>query len=337
MALPTLTKTWEFKVNQAITATGTALATNRTILKAIKDSLISSSDYVNGANVSTTPANMFTVRYSCDGTTAGSAGDGVDRWSDISKLNWANAGSAHSWMVLRQAAIGSNYEILISCEASAGNGQSLLIAVSPSAGFTGGTTLLRPTATDESVIINGTIWGGVVNTDANVKLHVFKSSDGECWRVFVANGGQINTSWIMEKSKSSNTSWANRGIALALGAGAATNTLSNNNLYSLANFYGRGASAMTMYLATMSCGPGLLNVLETNPDDLSSDWDFFGQQLFTITAGNKWCRGELNDVWYGSTTIASGDSFPLSVSPNSQFVQFGSLVFPWCQTSALMS
>ncbi len=191
MTLPSLTKTWQFVPNYAIAATGTALGTNRTILKTIKDFLTTdAAEWVDNANIATTAANLWTVRYSCDSVVAGSAGDGVDRWDAITDLVWANAASAHSWIVLRNTAIGSTAELLISCEGSSGSGHVLTIAISPSAGFTGGTTTARPTATDEAVTLNNAAWGGVGTSDTSVKVHVVKSTDGECWRVFACNGGR---------------------------------------------------------------------------------------------------------------------------------------------------
>lgn len=338
MTLPTLAKDWHFVPNYAVAATGTALGTNRTILKAFKDFITTdAAEWVDETNVATTAMNLWTVRYSCDSVTAGAAGDGVDRWDAITDLVWANAGSAHSWIVLRQTAIGASAELLISCENAQVNGATLTVAISPSAGFTGGTTTARPTATDEIVTINNATWGGVGASDASVKLHAMKSTDGECWRVFVCNGGQANTAWIIEKAMPfSAASWTNRMVMYAQGTSAATSALTNAFLNTNANFGGRGTSTMSMYLAAMYYAAGLANANITTANDLSSAWPFMPQQLVSATASNRGFHGYLSDLWYGSATVAAGSTYP-STGTQHQFVQFGVGIFPWCQVAAQVS
>ena len=113
----------------------------------------------NGTPTGSTP---WTVNYSCDGSTAGSVGDGVDRWTTTfteGKLVVANEGTAHSWMVLKSAnGIGSSnggkgplYLLIVLNNGGNGLGsgaQFVQILISR-AGFTSGSTTARPTATDE--------------------------------------------------------------------------------------------------------------------------------------------------------------------------------------------
>jgi hypothetical protein len=338
MTLPVLGKTWQFVPNYAIAATGTALVTNRTILKAIKDFLTTdAAEWVDNANVATTAANLWTVRYSCDSLVAGAAGDGVDRWDAITDLVWANAGVAHSWIVLRQATIGATAEILISCEGTSANGNIITLVTSASAGFTGGTTTVRPTATDEDVRLNNAAWGGVGSADTNVKLHVMKSTDGECWRVFCCNAGQANTSWILEKAVAfASATWTNRLVTYVQGAAAATSTLTNILLNTSASFGGRGVSNMTLTMAGMAFAGAQANVSITTANDLSSAWPFMPHQLVSATASNRGFHGYLNDVWFGSTTVATGSTYPTTGTQH-QFAQLGSLILPWCQVAIQVS
>lgn len=332
MSLPSLSKTWQFVPNYAVSATGTALGTNRTILLAFKNFLTTTANWVDNNNASTTPSNMWAVRYSCDSVTAGTAGDAVDRWSAIANLVWANAGSAHSWIVLRQTAIDTNCELLISCENAQVNGANITVVMSPSAGFTGGTTTARPTATDEIVVMSNATWGGVAAADTNVKLHAMKSTDGECWRLFCCNTGQPNTSIIIGKAAVLHSSWPHPAVCYAQGASAGTSTLTNTLLNSNANFQGRGASNMTMFLAGMCAAGAQINATITSANDLSSEWPLMPQQLFSNTVSNKGVHGYLCDVWYSSATIASGSTAPTTGTQH-QFAQLGVLVFPWCKTA----
>jgi len=336
MSLPTLSKTWEFIPNYSVAASGTALTTNRTILKWLVDNMTTNTAglWVNASNSPVTPSGLATVRYSCNSVTAGTAGDGVNRWSALTDLVWNNAGSAHSWIVLRMYGTA---ELLISCESSAINGQNLLVATSPSVGFSGGSTTARPTAADERVVVSSTTWGGVVNTDQSVKMHLLKSTDGQSWRWLIGNTGQIGTAWIFGKAVQFNpTAWPASFSMFAIGGSPNTNVLTQTNLNANANFFGYGASAMTMYLGGMYYASGLANANITSANDLSGNWPFLPQELFSATTSNRGAHGYLCDLWYGSTTTATGASFPLTGTQH-QFVQFGSLILPWCQTAPIVT
>jgi hypothetical protein len=335
MTLPTVVNSHQFIPNHAITATGTTLGTNRRILRTFKNFLTDSSlAWVDNTNTPTTPANMWTVRYSCDSVTAGVADDGVDRWDSDTDLVWANAGVAHSWIVLVNAAMGS--QLLISCEGAASQGQFLTLAFSANAGFSGGTTTARPTAADERIPWAGATWGGITTVDASVKLHAIKSTDGECWRLLCSNGGADNTVIIIEKAAALTSAWTYRTVCYAQGAGAATNVATNALLNTNANFYGWGTAAMALFLAGMSSGSTQTNVSQTTANSLSSEWQAYPQMLESRTLGQVGVHGHLNDIWYSSTTVATGSTAPTTGTQH-QFTTAGSLVLPWCRVARSMS
>ncbi len=90
---------------------------------------------------------------------------------------------------------------------------------------------------------------------------------------------------------------------------------------------------MTMYLAGMAYAGAQANVSITTANDLSSAWPFMPQQLVSATASNRGFHGYISDVWYGSTTVTTGSTYPATGTQH-QFVQFGSLILPWCQVAA---
>ncbi len=334
MSLPTLAQSWYFRGNFAIAATGTAINTNRTILKWIVDTLTSTSNWVDGNGASATPANPMTVRYSCDSVTAGTVGDGVNRWAAISNLVWNTEGSAHSWIVLRFA---DGSQLLLACQAAAVTGINLAIYLSPSAGFTGGTTTARPTATDQIAVLPSTTWT-FLTTDASVKVHMLLSVDGNNIRFVLASGGQASIAWIIGKSTVFDLSWTTPHVGVALSASLGSNAITTSTINNAAAFKGRAASAADFYLATMSFGGGLACSLLTSADDQSGAWPFLGQQLISTTAANRGAKGYLVDVWYGSTTVASGSSYPNSPPADQhQFAQFGVLILPWFKSAVQLS
>jgi len=88
-----------------------------------------------------------------------------------------------------------------------------------------------------------------------------------------------------------------------------------------------------MYLAAMYYASTLANVGVTTANDLSSAWPFMPQQLISATASNRGFHGYINDFWYGSTTVATGSTYPTTGTQH-QFVQLGVGIFPWCQVAA---
>lgn len=320
MPVPSLAKTWQFNVNQAFVALGSALADNRRILRLhIKDALV---------GMALLP---WTVRYSCDSVTAGTAGDAVDRWDSDADLVWANAGSAHSWIVLRQTGVGATFELLISLENSSASGNTLTLVVSPSAAFTGGTTTARPTATDEDVRLSSATWGGVASSDQNAKVHVMVSTDGQCSRVIVCTAGFAQTFWLFDKAQNPVTGWTAPSVAIALGASGST-VLTYANLNTTASAGGRGVSNMTMFLSGEAANSSLIGVLQAFVNDLDSGHNMGPIGLLSATTSNRGRHGSLFDLWWGPQVVADGDTYGTKT-----FVQFGDVIFPWDGSTPLLA
>lgn len=321
MSLPSKAKTWQYNVNQAFNTSATPLTDNRALLRGIKNTLIGFA------------SNPWQVRGSSNAVSAallavGAAGPGTDYWAANGDLVWANAGVAHSWIVLRQTQIASNFEILISCEGASGAGLIITVYVSYSAGFTGGSTTARPTATDEAAVISGTDFGGI-NAALNVKLHVMMSSDGQCTRMFIyASGVPIGIAFF-EKPQNPVTGWSNPSFAAWKGSN--TTSLASQatvtNFYAAASFNGRGASNMTMF-GTMESYNSLnlaANIDQTN--DLSSTYQMYPVGLASTTAANKGRHGNAFDLWWANTALGEGDAAPNDGTR--QFIVVGQFWMPW--------
>ena len=70
MTLPTVTKTWDYTKAQLLTSAQAAYANS------FSQMLVDMVSALIGL-----PNVPCTVRYSCNGTTAGTVGDGVNRWT----------------------------------------------------------------------------------------------------------------------------------------------------------------------------------------------------------------------------------------------------------------
>jgi len=317
MALPVLSKTWQYNVNQAITAAGSVTATGQAIFLAIKNTL---------KGFGTLP---WTVRGSSDSVAAGM--DAVDRWVAAGNLVGGNPAVAHSWIVLRQTGIATNYELCIDLTDVGFSSQTIVI--SPSAAFTGGSTTDRPTATDEIVLINGgACWS---NLDANHVIHGWQSTDGQCTRLVVWRASTNLCTFLMfDKPATSVTGWTNPSLGAWQAAGAGVPNLYSTLGHATASpFKGRGSTTMTLAFTgegAYSSGTYMSQTTDigTNPNDFDSNWPLFPIGLFSTTAAHRGRHGTVSDLWWKPQSVGNaGDTFPNDATR--LFVAFGDLIFPW--------
>jgi hypothetical protein len=293
-------------------------------MRAIKDCFIAGTNSVTGSSYNVTPASLWTVRYSCDSVTAGSAGDGVDRWSSDGALVWNNAGSAHSWIVLRQTGIATNFELCISLEPASGPGSGYTIAVSPSAGFTGGSTTARPTATDEHVTARTSTLQTA--TDSTYRLHSLMSADGKSIYIFVYTGTVLQHVIMLGAPKQSVTGWTNPSWFYF---NSGSTALDFNPLAVTASSLQRGRAAgvtMSMYFTGEGVSNGMLMAGFTGQNDLSLESPLFPIGLASNTATASGRHGVVYDLWWGLSNYAQGDTYPGDASR--QFMQVGDVVVP---------
>jgi|SRR5579885_604125 len=204
MTLPTLSKTWQFNVNNAQGALSSITLSNKQMVFLIKQALIGAfGSWTNaaGGSIATPTSSLWTVAYSCDSNTAGTVGDGVDHWTSASSILVANS-TAFSWIVLKNTHIdpGGNFQICIACPNSDGVPALSLVGIilSRNAGFTGGSTTSRPTATDEVVLnpksgVNSVSMVPAGQFDSGgasygFTLHYLMSTDALIHRIFITNG-----------------------------------------------------------------------------------------------------------------------------------------------------
>lgn len=309
MALPVLSKTWLFSVNQSIAAQGSVLATSRRILRTIVDSLVGFA------------TNPWTVSGSSDSTTAGM--DNTNRWDADSKLVWA--GGTRSWIVLRQTGVGATFEVCIDLSSSS---SSQLTFVFSHVGFTGGSTSARPTAADEAVVLNNGTW--CHGADVASVIHAMQSNDGQLTRVHVVSvSTQQNTFWLIDLPADSSSGWTTPAVVTARGANSGViGTLSTYN--AAAASVGRHTASMNLHWTAEFAGSFVLpssSNIGNVANELSSSWEVYPIGLACLSSPRRGRHGRMVDIWWAPEGVAHGDTYPGDSSR--QFVSFGNMVFPW--------
>lgn len=318
MALPTKAKTWQYNVNQAVALQGSIIATSQRLWRTIKNSLV---------GFATLP---WTVRGSSDSVAAGM--DAVDRWAADANLVNDTAGNVHSWIVLRQTGIATNFEICLDLNSNGGSGNFDFI-VSPGAGFTGGSTTARPTATDEVVTQANSAYAWS-NVDANHVVHVLQSTDGQCTRVAVWRAStNLCTFWILDKPANPVTGWTKPSLFGTVGVSSGvvnTAGLFGNFANTTLKGYGSAAMVLAMTGEGSQATSGLLSNLTgigTTANSFDGTWPLFPIGIGSITVAMQGRHGTVFDLWWRPTSLGQIDTFPNDTSR--QFVVMGDFVLPW--------
>lgn len=321
MALPALAKTWQYSVNIDLNTTGTLLGDNRQFLRRMKNELKA----------------FGTLPWTCSGSSNSVAAglDGNDRWAADTDLVWANPGTVHSWIVLRQTGIATNYEICIDLSVT-GSATQITFVVSPSAAFTGGTTSARPTATDEIVVLSNAAYHGV-STTFDCALHLMQSTDGQCTRIMMLiGGGRCDMFIMLDKPKNPTTGWTNPSIAAWHNAGAAAQTLAFTVFTNTARLNSRfSGTNFTNFITTEGYNANALVNKQVAPNDISGEYPMCPIAIASETATRRGRHGEIFDLYYGLEAVADGDTYPNDVTR--QFLQIGEFIFPWNGTVPLLT
>lgn len=305
MSLPTLEKTWQFNVNQAVTSVGVLNTDCQNTVFRIKQSLIGFG------------SSPWTVVKSSNSSTTGAS----DLWVTAANLISVN-GSPHSWIVLQQAGTtGGPTQICIDLNSNQYYNFSLIL--SPAAGFTltAGTTSARPTASDESVVFNSGQFTS--SSPISTVVHAMMSTTGENTRVFIFNAGALGGSFMIENLVDSTI--ANRAVATAKSGPMAVATYFNAAAWS-----GRfGSLVCTMFTGTEAYNAA--TVAAANAGAISNITNAYPITPLSAHSETVLCKGRLgrfSDLWFGSTGVATGSTYP--TSPNDkEFIHINPFVLPW--------
>ena len=325
MSAPTKTKTWQHVVNQNIAASGTLLNTRKDILLKIVNTLIG---FAN---------NPWNVMASCDAASVSSI---TNLWLGRASLVWAQPPTAHSWIILQQAAMGANFQMAICLSANASTGHLIRISTC-AAGFTAGTTTANPTANGTELILtansgavdNTSGWwalGSNTATDTASDLHFGMSTDGECTWWAHLDGGNCTGGFLFHKLANSQISggviqsWQSDATAAQF---PFRYTRKND---AAKTFLQDGATLYSGYLAApmISSGGTTQSIGEavTAAGGISSRWPILDMSFIDGLTAQQGSAplGTVPDLYWGSTGAGEGDTYD-----SKAWAQFGNMIFPW--------
>jgi hypothetical protein len=320
MAYPVFSKTWQYNANNSIAAQGSTSADNAQMTYAIFHALIS---------FGSTP---MTVDYSCDGTTAGTKGDAVFRWTSGASIVCASAGSAHSWIVLKAPGIVSGGEFLFTWNTFVATRSQWQVSYSPSVGFTGGSTTADPTASDAQVFqVSGSYYSSLIS-DLTTRWSVEMSSDGQCINAFAFAGGNLIFGMLIHL-------WANptTGLTNPIYFFCPSNTVNNAQLAAanlgvsalgLANLNGTKSAISMTVAGILGTNTNCLPAQQTVVNGVSGNWPAFPLGAYSTTVGKVGEMGTFQDLWANSSSIATGDT-AIDATNSRQWIMVGALAFPW--------
>lgn len=333
-------KTWEYVVNGTYSG-GSLTARNQALWLALKEALTDtgSAQFVDAANSNISASSPWDVVASSDGSSAGAS----DNWSATSDIVGNAAGSAHSWIHLRQTdyfGSGDHLHLLLAVEDVA---DCSLGRVSYTRGSTGynndGTTTDRPThaeSTDEIVVRDGltaagdkitsdTMWGSD-SSNTQAVLHVRMADDGSAGGWFLCIGGVCVSVAGWQDEEEGEPTEVHPFHVWHLG--------SDNN--SLVTLDWTGVINGEDFVRSLNSAGVEVNGYVSQPvfastetrmadNNASNSRALFPAHLAYV--GSTSCRGELIDIWWGSTANNTGDQSP--ATPPVTRAQFDEMVIPW--------
>lgn len=343
-------RTWQFQVSQAVAVQATLALTNARGMRMIKDSLLGSGAWTDNANAATTSTNNWSCTSSSDGAGGFGNNDNNDRWAADGNVVWANAGTNHSWTVLKQTGLAGTIYLCIDCVGT--NTYNATFVFSRNT-FTGGTATARPTSTGE-VIVNGsgpTPWGGPISNVASV-LHVEKSADGQATRVMLARNGFCTALWVIDALENAPPGSTNPYVGAVYGSSTAApvssiavqNSYANAGVVTHVTHVNSNPALCLFDLLYYSTNQSTVTV-PTVQNDMAAAWRASRVKVFTrynhSISGTvpinsaRGSHGQVRDLWWVQAQLGEADYAPSGGGRN--FIILGDFALPWNTTAATMA
>jgi hypothetical protein len=276
------------------------------------------------------PAPGVVCSGSSDSITAGM--DGADRITDRTKVVNANAGTAHSWAVLKLSATGQQ----VCYDFSSATGPWIATVVhSPQGLFSGGSITARPTAADEMVNRSGLDWLIGNNTTA-LNITSWCSADGLNLRVMFSTTTRLVAGLMMGKIIDPRPWITLPYVCSAFATGSpSSNTFSSPSAWVLPTVVSDGFTCRgpTNTFIRLGATPqvnlaGFLYQLTPTKNTLTGRWGMEQPGLYNLTAPDAGPFGQLADLFF-CMGPAHGDISTDPIDASRITLQLGCLSLPW--------
>lgn len=342
MALPTVTKTWQFDVNRNFNGYPKAGIHPNEGSASAGDAL-----YQIKAGLTSFASNPWTVVASCDGVTSATS----DLWANYTDVT---PGGSRSWVLLRQNQIASNFEMLLESSSSNFYSSWCFVGVCVDGYNTSGlgSPSVRPTAnssrTWQMLIDEGskTMLGTSQNTSiySSGRVHVMMDTTGKLTRVVLCREGAATMALLIDVPDDAavwTPGWTDPVLVIQRG----DDSISDMPIYANLNdntagygwFTGSYNNKFSVVMTSEFYNGGCVGQKQTFPDDQSGEWPMCPIGVSSPSVGMRGPRRcTLTDLWWGSTALRTGDCYPENPTPTKEFAQFGDLIFPWNGTTPLV-
>lgn len=240
-----------------------------------------------------------------------------------------SVGDDHTWVVMTQPALPGLYCIDFEHPET----MFMTVVWSPGGLFKGGTTKIRPGATDEIVLAQHAAWLGDWRGRDGIPMraHVLASEDGKATRVVCATQNRARSMMVFEEPLGATRGWVDPSINLVVAPFGDAEAGSHDSLW-------EGAPAK-------ACGPAGPMALSLTGEGYTEEYEVVvlsrhhtrptqdGYDIVPIglwhdeVAGQRGHHGFLADLWWTSSELPTGTTFPSDGTK--QFVVFGDMLFPW--------
>jgi len=335
-ALPALTKAYATRANIPFPAVSTQQEVRKSQIWLLKACLMN--QVATGTLVGTRNLNsVWTCYYSCDGTTAGTAGDGVDRWGgafNAAAIVQNTNGNAHSWIVLYNAASG--IYVILDCNNATSGLRIEYSLVAP----TGGTTTSGPTSTEPwqtttTLTGAGSAWTNFVADDAagNINWAHFTTADDARFHFETSRNGLgvfscFASLWRSDNARPSDTrNWFALGASSTSGRGAGVHSTIAGSSGCISRTPNNASVVSTGGVQNTNFG-GVSYPNSYGVDALTGEYLAYPMFVMAL-APQVVYRGQLPDFYFiGTATV--GASVPSAVAQ--ERVVIGDMVLPFTGT-----
>ena len=354
MALPTVSRTWQFKNNLYLPTTGNVTTNIRKLIWTIKDALTT---FGTNPWVCVGSSDAVTCyRFGVDAL--GPPGPAYDLWGtpfNAAKLHyrasdgWSSYDSAysskHSWIILRNTQLDTTYDVCIDLNNNQNSDHNtnairfLKVMVCRSYNLTGsGSITARPSPSSGYAEVDlrngnfdsyGTI-NGQRDWDHNYRVHVHMSTDGLATRVFTQTDCVTSGFWAFERIEGADTAYVNPVWAVGRGSydwGTASTSYAWLHDSAVQQYDAVADSWRRFYLTCEGLGSSALpEAWSGYPNEVSGKWALCPVGVAQDYNPARGRVGYLKDMWWFSTGVYH-PTFPPDGSR--QLVAFNHLVVPW--------